>query len=195
MGRASRRRRQKQRLQIGQSAAQQKKTEEKEVGSDVEGDVKSQVGNGETRLQQAGFQPFVHVDNTTNNVTDTPATWDLRCTAPECTRQLGLIALMRRLGLGPEQEQYKYISDPTWGMGPICACYDVRVTALQKAATQVLNDIGHGTVADVPHGEWYKGPRTGIWNDVKQVAKRILKHKRQCRKRKSKSKMNNAGTM
>ena len=111
MGRASRRRRQKQQLQIG--AAQQSKTEKKELRREVEGDVKSQVGNGETRPQQAGVSPFVHVDSTTSNFVDTPVILDLHCTAPECTRQLGLIALMRRLGLGPEQEQYKNIFDLT----------------------------------------------------------------------------------
>ena len=65
------------------------------------------------RPQQAGVSPFVHVDTTTSNFVDTPVILDLHCTAPECTRQLGLIALMRRLGLGPEQEQYKNIFDLT----------------------------------------------------------------------------------
>jgi len=182
MGRASRKRIVKQMLQ--RSATQQLETEHNCARGKSDRDVKSQVEEGETR--QAGSPPFVPEEYTTRREVEVLEVRAPLCTARECTRELSLIGLMRRLGLGPEQESYKHNYNPVYGMGTLCDCHDVRVPALEKATQQVLKEAGYNAVADIPHIIWYDGPRTGMWNDVKVVAKRILKHKRQCRKKKEK---------
>jgi len=191
MGRASRKRAVKKMLQ--RSAAQQLETENEGPTGKSNRDVKSQAEDG--GIQKVRSRPFVHVDYTAGREAKQPEARALLCTAQECTRGLSLIGLMRRLGLGPEQESYKQICNSVYGMGSLCDCHDVRVAALQKATQQVLKEAGYGAVADIPHAIWYDGPRTGVWNNVKIVAKRILRHKRQCRKRKDNRKTNDVGHM
>jgi len=162
-------------------------TAEAESESKNRRDVKNQAGTGES-LESQDFRPVEQVGNTAEVYVLDGRFCSPTCTAPECTRNLCLLALMRRLGLGPEQELWRGKVQPTWGMGAICNCHDVRVTALQKAAEQVIHGNGYNCVADIPHEQWFEGPHTGMWNDVKKVAKRLLKHKRMCKRKQEKKK-------
>jgi len=154
---------------------------EAEFESQNQRDVKSQ--------ESLDFRPVEQVEHTAKvSVPDSRRSIPM-CTVVECTRSLRMLALMRRMGLGHEQESWKGKVDPTWGMGPVCTCHDVCVKALQKATEQVLQEHGCNAVADIPHGSWFEGPHAGLWNDVKQIAKRPLKHKRQHERRQEKKRM------